>query len=1008
MGDQYTISIFEKLLMRLTHAVNTGQRVTFLIGSGVTCPSADGKERGIPGPLTMVARARQLFPDAEEATLFDKTVNATPEGQKYQVAMQFVIECRGQPAVDGLIREVVLEARLNPPSGAKPEVVERDVNGWFLRPGVEALGRLIKNYPAVFQRPILTSNFDPLLEIAIRRAGGNAISINLPADGNFNNLVVNEANMSQVVHFHGFWSEENTLHTPETLTRDRPLLAGNLQKLLQETVLVVIGYGGWNDVFTKTLLRVVSEQAQGINVLWTFYNNDIAQICERNSDLLGSFSRLPGQRIVPYAGVDCNYLFPRLLKSLNRSEKPAANLAAAPVIRKATSYAMRGTANLPATDAWVGRQTELAKLLEIDCSVLALNGWGGFGKSSLAAHYVTEREKLGNIEGCYWSDCREQGNSIQTHIINVLEVLTQGQVNAISLQKAQDEDILELFFQHLSKHRILLVFDNIDHYVDLENQKAIGMMNQLIERATTMPNFAQIILTSRPILHYESNRFFSMGVSGLGVQETEELFKLRGAEWDGSDKSAQVQMVLKITEGSALQLNLIATQVANRRLSLSILLQRIQEGTAPEAEDRVLQEVWTTLKPQHQEVLRVLAELPHPEPEQRVGDCLIGSMNYNRFGKAVRALKSLNLIVKKPAATSGEVIELHPLVRTFIRKRYPKEDQVPIVEQIIKFFERMIVRYKGRPEMGSIAVLADWIAKIEVCLDNDRPAEALSSLKDISPILLSRGYVEEFVRLGSLVLTQYKVQENPAELMKFDSVSEKLVHVLGDLGRYDEADRWISVLASTVAGKSARYIWLCNLRAYAYWIQSKFDEAKMSASQGFHLKVASKIDTKYDCAHTLALTRRDSGEVAEALSSFLEGTKIEDVLKPGQLDEKRGGPFYGNIGRCLQFLNRYDEALVCLKKSAYLLETDHDESKILLNRGYAAMWLGEVHPKLNDPDLVYIAFRSASGKWKVVSPARSKDALQKAGMAVEHLNDPALVGRGDWECDEMYRNWLKV
>ena len=72
------------------------------------------------------------------------------------------------------------------------------------------------------------------------------------------------------------------------------------------------------------------------------------------------------------------------------------------------------------------------------------------------------------------------------------------------------------------------------------------------------------------------------------------------------------------------------------------------------------------------------------------------------------------------------------------------------------------------------------------------------------------------------------------------------------------------------------------------------------------------------------------------------------------------------------------------------------------------MWLGEVHSKLNDPDLAYIAFRSASGKWKVVSPARSKDALQKAGMAVEHLNDPALVGRGDWECDEMYRNWLKV
>jgi hypothetical protein len=72
------------------------------------------------------------------------------------------------------------------------------------------------------------------------------------------------------------------------------------------------------------------------------------------------------------------------------------------------------------------------------------------------------------------------------------------------------------------------------------------------------------------------------------------------------------------------------------------------------------------------------------------------------------------------------------------------------------------------------------------------------------------------------------------------------------------------------------------------------------------------------------------------------------------------------------------------------------------------MWLGEVHSKMNETDLAYIAYRSASGKWKVVSPARSRAALQQADMAVEYLNEPTLAGRGDWECDEMYRNWLKV
>jgi tetratricopeptide (TPR) repeat protein len=279
---------------------------------------------------------------------------------------------------------------------------------------------------------------------------------------------------------------------------------------------------------------------------------------------------------------------------------------------------------------------------------------------------------------------------------------------------------------------------------------------------------------------------------------------------------------------------------------------------------------------------------------------------------------------------------------------------------------------------------------------------------DISTILLSRGYIEEYVRLGSLVLTQYKVQENPAELKKYDSVSENLVHVLGDLGRKDEADKWVEILAASVVGKSARYIWLCNLRAYTSWIRGDFEGAKKWADEGYQLKLNTKIDTNYDCSHTLALARRDSGQVKEALIYFLRGDKLEDVLAPTHLDEKRGGPFYGNIGRCLQFLNKNDEALVCLKKSAYLLETDHDESNILLNRGYAAMWLGEVHSKMNQPSLAYIAFRSASGKWKVVSPARSKSALEKADMIVEQLNDSTLVGRGDWECDEMYRGWLKA
>jgi tetratricopeptide (TPR) repeat protein len=954
----------------------------------------------------MVERARALFKGADEAALFDQVIKAAPEGRVYQEAMQFVIECRGQPTLNELIRNAVLECRSASSDGLTQEQLERDVNGWYLRPGVAALGELIKSYEAVFNRPILTSNFDPLLEIAIRKAGRGAMSINLPTDGNFNSLILSD-NIAQVVHFHGFWSQGDTLHTPDRLRRERPLLAGNLRQLLQETTLVVVGYGGWADVFTDALLKAISEQSQAIDVLWTFFTRDPAEVAEKNSGLLTSFQRLIGQRVVAYAGVDCHKLFPKLVETLTSKRDDAAVFIPVQIVSRPTPLAMMRSSNLPSTDAWVGRESELKLLLSSEHSVVALHGLGGFGKSSLAAKYVAAREERRDLEGWYWADCKEQANTVQLHIINILSHITQGQITAASLKKATDKDILDLYFQHLSGRRFLFVFDNVDHYVDLETQKAIGMVDMLVERALNERHGSQLVFTCRPTLLYAAERFLPVPVEGLGVPETDQLFTLRGARWDAGRKDGQIDTVLRITQGSALHLNLIATQVAKQNIPLSVFLQRVEQGGAPEADDVILSEIWTTLREEQQNILRCLAELPHPESEQRVGVLVSSWMNFNKFGKALKALKSLNLIVVKRSGPASTVLELHPLVRTFIRRRFPKEEQAPIVDQVINFFDRMISRLRGGSEIGSLDALANWVAKTEVCLENARAGEALAALYDIHRVLLAKGFVEEFLRLGTQVIRQYEVRDDPKQLKEFDLIAERVVHVLGDLGRYQEVDQWLGFLSTTVIGKSARYIWLCNVKAYAYWTRGDFTGAKKWGSEGVHLKTSSNIDTEYDASHTLALAQRDSGEVEPALKTFLSGEKIEDVLAPNHLDVSRGGSYYGNIARCLQFLGRDDDALTCLKKSAILLERSED-SNILVNRGWAAKWIGELLQRKGAFDPAYLAFRSAASKWKVVSPGRARKAAADATQIVESLKDSSLAGCGDWECEEMYRNWLRI
>jgi len=44
----------------------------------------------------MIERARALFPNSDEQRLFSEAIQAVNDRQKYQAAMQFVIECRGQ------------------------------------------------------------------------------------------------------------------------------------------------------------------------------------------------------------------------------------------------------------------------------------------------------------------------------------------------------------------------------------------------------------------------------------------------------------------------------------------------------------------------------------------------------------------------------------------------------------------------------------------------------------------------------------------------------------------------------------------------------------------------------------------------------------------------------------------------------------------------------------------------------------------------------------------------
>ncbi|MFY0535626.1 AAA-like domain-containing protein [Nannocystis pusilla] len=161
---------------------------------------------------------------------------------------------------------------------------------------------------------MLTSNFDPLVAISVRRAGGRAYVTALHGDGSLAGV---DGQGCLVVHFHGDWFRTDTLHTPAQLGQDRPKLSASLAQLISARTLVVLGYSGWDDVFTRSLIATVRGGLVPLKIAWAFYPDDEAAIVRGSSRLLEALR--PGielGRVVLYKGIDAHTFLPRLAERL--------------------------------------------------------------------------------------------------------------------------------------------------------------------------------------------------------------------------------------------------------------------------------------------------------------------------------------------------------------------------------------------------------------------------------------------------------------------------------------------------------------------------------------------------------------------------------------------------------------------------------------------------------------------------------------------------------------------
>jgi SIR2-like domain/OST-HTH/LOTUS domain len=279
--------------------------IAFLVGS----PLSIDVHGGVPGvgPMLDLVRAeiRAKRPTAMDA--FEAAINGKTGGDAYQAAMKWLQGNLLQEAVNHVVEEAVVRARKA--GASKPFECDGEACDWLIPEGTRQLAELVCRQPRRFPGPILTTNFDPLLSLAIYAAGGRAKLRVIQADGRLN-PDVRHLGDCEIVHLHGYWRGSDTLHTPVQLTNPREQLKSSIVQLLKKKTLVVVAYGGWDDVFAKALAQALSEDDYEGSVLWCFRESKTTDLEANYKHLFDRVApAITRGRFLCYGGIDCHSIF---------------------------------------------------------------------------------------------------------------------------------------------------------------------------------------------------------------------------------------------------------------------------------------------------------------------------------------------------------------------------------------------------------------------------------------------------------------------------------------------------------------------------------------------------------------------------------------------------------------------------------------------------------------------------------------------------------------------------
>jgi hypothetical protein len=272
--------------------------------------------------------SNQVLPDVREFTRafrkaipayghrkFDEEVaKAGPTVEKYQIAAQRVELAAGTTQMCQVVRRAVLRAcqSVSPDQIADVASDEQECRNqvstgqWRLPDGYRRFAEFFAGLDGGLRGPIITTNFDPLIEVALREVGLKTTILPMAGDVLLDQHQLTVSTDQPVLHIHGYWTLNLTLHSAFRLAQYRPGLSRLLDDLLVRSDVLVLGYKGWQDCFMKALVEHTDRaEYTAVEVLWAAYEDNVERVCE--GSLITKLLDRP--RFQLYLGVDGHELF---------------------------------------------------------------------------------------------------------------------------------------------------------------------------------------------------------------------------------------------------------------------------------------------------------------------------------------------------------------------------------------------------------------------------------------------------------------------------------------------------------------------------------------------------------------------------------------------------------------------------------------------------------------------------------------------------------------------------